>query len=386
MTTDKTWGLSPSGLALCDCIQATDNARQSQGARKLLELLGDSAFETANDNDVDCMVGHALGEQAGAEWKDAHASIESRMNRLMAELDSVAELLHAHGIPVVALKNAGIARGLFDCLGCCPMGDLDLMVRKSDFREAHQLLVDDGYEFEFRSEFEENDLEEAERGGGSEYFKMLPDGSKLWLELQWRPVAGRWIRPDQEPDSTELMGRSVEIPGSHVRLLSPQDNLLQVALHTAKHTYVRAPGLRLHTDVDRILLRQEIDWREFVDRTRKLRLCTAVYFSLLIPSHVLGTQVPDWVLAELRPSRWKVAVLSSWIRQAGLTEPNRRKFTRLRYIAFNSLLYDDLSGFLKGLFPSPEWVLERYGSRNRLVLPILYARRLWELLFRRANT
>ena len=138
--------------------------------------------------------------------------------------------------------------------------------------------------------------------------------------------------------------------------------------------------------MDRILLRQEIDWREFVDRVRKLRLCTAVYFSLLIPSHVLGTRVPDWVLNELRPSRWKVATLSGWIRAAGLTEPNRQKFSRLRYIAFNSLLYDDLPGFAKGLFPDPDWVMDRYGARNRSLLPILYLRRLWELVFRRANT
>ena len=383
---DKTWGLSPAGQALCDCIQSSDAERQSEGADRLLSLLKDEAIDVAKDNDVACMVGHALGERGGAEWKAAHAEVQERISQMMKELDSVAELLHEKGIPVVALKNAGIARGLFDCIGCCPMGDLDLMVRKSDFREAHKLLVADGYEFEFRSEFEENDLDEAERGGGSEYYKTLPNGSRLWLELQWRPVAGRWIRPDQEPDSAELMDRSVEIPGTFVRLLSPQDNLLQVALHTAKHTFVRAPGLRLHTDVDRILQRQEIDWKEFVDRTRKLRLCTAVYFSLLIPSQVLGTDIPDWVLDELRPAKWKVAILSGWIKAAGLTEPNRRKFSRLRYIAFNSLLYDDFTGFAKGLFPDPDWILERYGSRKRYALPFLYARRLWELVFRRANT
>ena len=123
-----------------------------------------------------------------------------------------------------------------------------------------------------------------------------------------------------------------------------------------------------------------------MDRTRKLRLCTAVYFSLLIPSQVLGTDIPDWVLDELRPAKWKVAILSGWIKAAGLTEPNRRKFSRLRYIAFNSLLYDDFTGFAKGLFPDPDWILERYGSRKRYALPFLYARRLWELVFRRANT
>jgi len=55
-------------------------------------------------------------------------------------------------------------------------------------------------------------------------------------------VAGRWIRPDQEPGAEELLARSISIPGSAARLLAPEDNLLQIALHTAKHSYVRAPG------------------------------------------------------------------------------------------------------------------------------------------------
>ena len=47
------------------------------------------------------------------------------------------------------------------------------------------------------------------------------------------------------------------------QILSPEDNLLQVALHTAKHSYVRAPGFRLHSDVDRIVCFQEINWNIF---------------------------------------------------------------------------------------------------------------------------
>ncbi len=35
--------------------------------------------------------------------------------------------------------------------------------------------------------------------GGTEYVKRLSDEA-VWIELQWRPIAGRWIRKDQEPD------------------------------------------------------------------------------------------------------------------------------------------------------------------------------------------
>ena len=93
---------------------------------------------------------------------------------------------------------------------------------------------------------------------------------RLWWELQWRPVSGRWIRPDQEPDSAGLVDRSRPMEGTRARLLSPVDNLLQVALHLAKHSYVRAPGLRLHTDVDRVVRRQPIDWEAFAAELRSM--------------------------------------------------------------------------------------------------------------------
>jgi hypothetical protein len=304
----------------------------------------------------------------------------------MVELDRVAALLAAEGIPMVALKNAGIARGIYPCLGCSPMGDLDVLVEKRHFRRAHRLLLDDGFNFEFRSPLEEAELEEAEKGGGAEYWTMLPGGEKLWFELQWRPVAGRWIRPDQEPSAEELMARSVPIDGTTVRLLSPEDNLLQVSLHTAKHTYVRAPGFRLHTDVDRIVRRQPIDWRLFLERVRTMQVKTAVYFSLMMAQALLETPVPEDVLREIRPARWKERLILNRLQRVGIFNPDEPKFSRPGYIVFTSLLYDDGGGLWRGMFPDRTWMHERYGFNNDLLLPYYHVRRMADLVARRVNT
>ena len=53
-------------------------------------------------------------------------------------------------------------------------------------------------------------------------------------------------------DGDDLIDRSQQIEGTSLRILSPEDNLLQVCLHTAKHSYVRSPGFRLHLDVDQL--------------------------------------------------------------------------------------------------------------------------------------
>ena len=206
------------------------------------------------------------------------------------------------------------------------------------------------------------------------------------FELQWRPVAGRWIQPDQEPPADELMERSVPIEGSAARLLSPEDNLLQVCLHTAKHSYVRAPGFRLHTDVDRIVRGCSINWDAFCDHVEKIRVRTAVYLSLSIPAELFGTPIPEQVLLRLNRTARKNRLLKRWIVKAGLFGPDDSKWSKLGYICFNLSLYDTIGGSLSGVFPDADWMVEHYNVQRRWTLPIWYGVRIVELLFKRAKT
>lgn len=376
---------------LCRAIADEPVAVRGVAARRLWEQLGDrAALALARENQVDSLLAHVLMEISSSEvpapWRQAHDETFQRLSLYLCELDRLAARLAAEGIPVVALKNGGIARGIFPCPGCCPMGDLDVLVSIRHFRRAHELLLTEGYTFEFRSPLETASLEAAEQGGGAEYWKILPGGARLWLELQWRPVAGRWIRPDQEPQAEELLARSIPIPGSAVRLLAPEDNLLQIALHTAKHSYVRAPGFRLHTDVDRLVRRQALNWDLFLTRVLSLGVKTPVYFSLAIPRSLFGTPIPDEVLARLQPHPWKLALIAGWLNRAGLFNPGEPKFGRAGFVLFTALLYDDLKGLWRGLFPGKDWMRTHYRFQRSWLLPYYYGRRLLDLALRRVST
>lgn len=355
--------------------------------------LGDDAiWQAAQKNQVVSLIAHTLqnhrvSDETLERWAQFHEETHTRISAYLAELDRIAARLAEAGIPLVALKNGGIARGIYPCPGCCPMGDLDVLVEKRHFRQAHQILLAAGYHFEFRSPLEEVALEAAEKSGGAEYWKILPNGEKLWFELQWRPVAGRWIRPDQEPIAEELMARSLPIPGTAVRLLSPEDNLLQVALHTAKHSYVRAPGFRLHLDVEHIVRAYpDLDWGLFLERVLALQVKTPVYFSLTIPYALFKTPIPNHVLEQLKPPAWKERLISRWLQKAGLFNPDERKFSRLGYILFTALLYDDTRGLWRAIFPDRQWMQAQYKFENNWLLPYYHIRRLANLAFRRLNT
>jgi hypothetical protein len=349
-----------------------------------IELGEKSCFELCEKNNITCIAFDALSFcselKLSPYWAFSFLDTKARITEYMVELDEVSKLLNDHKIPLIALKNSGIARTLYPFLGASPMGDLDVLVLKSDFRKAHRILIDHGYIMKFRSPLEEENLDAAERGGGAEYSVNLKSGHHLWFELQWRPIAGRWIRAGQEPAAEDLMFRSIKIDGCYTRLLSAEDNLMQVALHTAKHTYVRAPGFRLHTDVDRIVRSIDIDWYKFITEVNKIKVKTAVYLSLVLAKSLLRTPIPEFVLEELQPGRVKTKVLLGWLLRVGLFDPDGKKWSRVGYIIFVCLLYDNFSELFKSIFPSEKVIREQYPNDNDKPLFYLYCVRMLGLV------
>ena len=348
----------------------------------------DKLFHFAKVDEVSSHVAFILKDSKlkyNSKWDKEYEEINHRITVLMDVLEEVATKLKENSIEIVALKNAGIAKALYINNACSPMGDLDLLVRSTDFTRAHAIIEQElGFTFKFRSEFEEENLEEAFRGGGTEYFKMV-DGYKVWLELQWRPIAGRWIQPHNEPNGNKLMDNSKSVKGSNVRILSPEDNLLQVALHTAKHSYVRAPGFRLHSDVDRVVRFQEINWDKFLSKVYELKLKTAVYFSLYYARELLNSPIPDYVLSQLNPFWIRKSVIKYYINKAGIYNQDKRKFSKIGYILFNLSLYDSLGENLKAIFPSFDSLKIKYPITKKSQLPYFYALRIKDLLFKRAK-
>lgn len=318
------------------------------------------------------------------KWIDISLLIESRISLYMNELDNIAKILSKKNIEIIALKNSGIARGIFNDYSSSPMGDIDLLVKKSDFFDAHNELVKAGYLFSDRSPFEIKNINQAYMHGGSEYCCHLSNGDKLWIELQFRSVAGRWIQPSQEPSAEILFKNAIPIEGSLCKILSPEDNLLQVCLHTAKHSFVRSPGFRLHTDVDRIVTFNEIKWDDFCNKVEKLHVKTPVYISLLLAKNLLRTNIPDRIIKRLNFSPIKHLLIQYWLKRVGLFSPESKKWNKVGYILFNVILFDSFKDFLKAIFPNKRTIIKNYSKKNKFVF-FVYIKRIFDLIFKRST-
>jgi hypothetical protein len=196
-------------------------------------------------------------------------------------------------------------------------------------------------------------------------------------------VARRWFDAVREPSIEALFSRSVPITGCAARMLCSEDNLFQLAVHNASHAYIRKPGIRLHLDIDRFVNRVNINWNNFIDLVQRYQVKTQAYFSLAIPKALFNTPIPDEVMSSLRPPLWKEQLITRWLLKAGFFNPDEKKFDRLGYVLFTILLYDDLKGLYRAIFPDSVWIRRRYGAGP---ISLHYLRRLMDLIFRRQSS
>ena len=388
---DLTFSATREEAFLCHAIRHIDRI-DAEWLIAEYRALGDELIYAASEkNGVTSIVGHSLITHIADQvdlpphWKAAFVETESRISEYMEELDRVADALAEHSIALLALKNSGITRNLYRHPGASPMGDLDVLIDPNNFHRAHEVMEGLGYILKFRNEYENEDIDEAFAGGGAEYSATLPSGRNLWFELQWRPIAGRWITPDQEPKAAELLSRAVKCEGNNVLLLSPEDNLLQVCLHTAKHSFIRAPGFRLHTDVERIVTTQDIDWDLFAKRVRDLRVCTATYLSLAMARSLLGSEVPEKVLDAIKPPAWKVRLMTKWLDKVSIFNPEDPKWSNPGFMLFVALLYDDARDIMRTIIPPTEELKRKYEGVTPLNAPLFHMRRVYSLIAHRTG-
>jgi hypothetical protein len=343
-------------------------------------------FQCACEHEMESIVFPALrslyrGELSEA-WEKKYIQTRNRISFMIDKLGEIAERLNEKGIPLVALKNGGIASAMIDDMAKSPMGDIDTLVNKKDFEKAHKILLEMGFKFEFRSEYEMEDLQQAFIDGGTEYYYQEASGSgnEMWFEMAWRPIAGRWIRLDKEPNAEILIEESHLVKDTSIRILAPEDNLLQVAIHTAKHSYVREPGFRLHLDVERIVKHSKIDWEIFNQKVTKVGTKTAVYYSLYIAKKLFKTPIPEACLQELKPNKIKNWYITTALKKAQLLHPTSRKFTRIQFVVFQFMLYDNLWDIYKVIIPYTKWLKEKYNFKIPVFIPWFMFIRILDLI------
>ena len=178
-----------------------------------------------------------------------------------------------------------LAETVYGDLALRDFSDLDVLVQPRDVLKAKAALGSLGYTVNTQlSEV----AERAYLATGYEYTFDGPAGRNL-LEIQWN-ILPRFYALDFDCDKVFARAQTVTVCGRAVRALSPEDLLLTLCVHAAKHAWVRLYWVR---DIAATVQSQAIDWAEFERRARGLGMARMVGVSLLLTHQLLRADVPD---------------------------------------------------------------------------------------------
>jgi len=179
--------------------------------------------------------------------------------RLSMELCGVIGLLSRCGIRSLPFKGPSLAASAYGDVWLRQFSDLDLMVRPDDVVAAKATLAEKGY----RTSSEMSRQQEAVHVRRSPFaysFTLFREGGPMVVDLHWR--VAELAHPAFPRRLCDPWSRVVKSPlnGAEIEVLGPEDTLLFLSGHAAKHGWSR---LRWICDIAQVVRSQpELDWND----------------------------------------------------------------------------------------------------------------------------
>ncbi len=201
-----------------------------------------------------------------------------------AELARIMQHFERGQLRALPYKGAVLAQSLYRDPGLRSFSDLDFLISSADFDRAKQALAEIGYRpsSEFTAPVERLWL----RTGYERSFDSA--AGKNLVELQWALLPHFYAVDLDADDLLARAGRTV-VGGCEVPCLSPEDSLLVLCLHAAKHLGTRLIWL---SDIAETLRTETIDYSVVSSRARALGIARILGVSFWLVKNVLRSEIP----------------------------------------------------------------------------------------------
>ncbi|MDL1890717.1 nucleotidyltransferase family protein [Nitrospirales bacterium NOB] len=228
-----------------------------------------------------------------------HIQANALLNSLLAkELASVVEAMAAKGVRTIPFKGVTLAQFAYGDLALRECADLDLIVDQTSVSQARQVLWSQGYQLTSRNGHYDESSDEP-------YHFFQKRNGIIAVDLQWTMAGPRF---EFRLDRSQLWARvrAVDLPTKSVPGLCPEELLLLLCVHGAKHGWEQ---LKWACDVAELVTRrQTLDWSRLLFLAKEWRCRRMVLlglalakslFDIVLPRAVLDAIETDWTIAGL---------------------------------------------------------------------------------------
>src|ERR1700689_1927623 len=234
------------------------------------------------------------GTVPAAEMSALQQSYQTNLHKalfLSRELIRIVDQLSAFGIEVMPYKGLALAELAYGDIALRQAGDIDLLIRAQDLPRIRDAVRDLGYTPHLNLSAAE---ERAYLKSGYECAFDGAAGPNL-LEVQWA-IQPRFYAIDFEMTGLFRRAATVMVAGRAMKTPSPEDLLLILSAHAAKHVWARLVWL---CDIARIMSLPTLNWGWIESQARELGIVRIVCVSMLLANRMLSAAVSPAVHVQL---------------------------------------------------------------------------------------
>jgi hypothetical protein len=320
--------------------------------------------------------------------------ILSQMMLFRRQVKKLLTFLNESDLQFLVIKGPAVAHTIYPEPGLRLYGDLDLVVRETDWTTAHRLLYQAGFQ-QVRSAPNQPDVAEPPP-------KFAPPvviyeqvyrhpRTHVTVEIHYDDILNAGIA---SKDVEGFWQRAIvtELEGVPVRVMSLEDQLVHLCMHIHYHGYNRLNAL---TDIAFLVRDQasQLDWDKVMRVTRTEEAEVGVYYTLFYLEQLLDVSAPDAFIEAVRPDafrrRWHEYYLPA-AKVLSLEPMWRPDFSFYFHPLFKRLLPDmlvmgrrreKLACMLGLLLPPRNWLSYYYNLGEEQHLALHYFLHPFKLLY-----
>jgi hypothetical protein len=239
------------------------------------------------------------------ELQRIYRASQVRSHRMYKVVGDIFKTFKAAGVQAMALKDVQLARVIYPEPGLRPMGDIDILIRQEEYREAARCMNQLG--FTARPQNLHFTLQYA----FGHMFHRAKDN--VWVDLQWNILQMEYDTYHQSPfdfQVNQMWRRAGVMPVDDFEMLapSPEDMLFHLCMHLEGHKYAE---LILFCDIAEFLRHYagQLDWQYLAQITKKYGAESGVYYVLFFMQRLYGVTLPPSILKELEPGYFKANLI-----------------------------------------------------------------------------
>jgi hypothetical protein len=286
-----------------------------------------------------------------ASMRDSYLRTVGLALRMTGDLIAISERMGQAGVLVIPYKGPVLSSRLYGNPALRRSVDLDVVVRKADLEKARACLIELGYSPSVMLQGTNHDFQIESRY--SEKFER-PDGV---VELHWAFTNKDVAFPLSLED---LAGRlhTHTISGRSIPVFSPDDTLLILCVHGAKHGWVRLEWI---CGVAELVGSESIDWDGVIARAKGARSLRKLLLGLCLAHDLYGVPLPESIKQRIRDDHQALALaaaVSSCLVDGRRSVSDLHTFGTLDHDLFNFRLGD-------GLWDSFHYLVYRMTTPSR---------------------